>query len=72
MKKKPPPRSPKVPRPPPENAELLTVEEAAFLLRTSTHAVYNMVSRGSIPEVVKLGTRVLFRAKALRKRLGLG
>jgi excisionase family DNA binding protein len=51
--------------------ELLTVAEAAALLRTTPAGVYARVARGALPEVVRDGSRVLFNARALRKRLGL-
>jgi excisionase family DNA binding protein len=41
---------------------LLTVEEvASTYLRTSRKAVYDMVSRGQLPGVTRVGRRVLFR-----------
>lgn len=53
-------------------AELLTVEETAELLRTTTKAVYTMVERQQLPGVVRLGRRVLVRSVDLRRHLGLG
>ncbi|WP_240488922.1 helix-turn-helix domain-containing protein [Labilithrix luteola] len=50
---------------------MLTVEDAATLLRTSRKAVYALIERGALPGVVRVGRRVLFRAVALRKHLGL-
>ena len=44
---------------------LLTVEEAAALLRTSRRAIYAMVERGQIPGVIRLQRRLLFRADQL-------
>lgn len=54
-----------------ENHELLTVDEAAELLRTTRKAVYAAAERGQLPGVVKLGRRLLFRSADLRARLGL-
>jgi excisionase family DNA binding protein len=39
---------------------LLTVDEAASLLRTSRRAIYAMVERGQLPGVTRIGRRVLF------------
>ena len=44
---------------------LLTVDEAAALLRTSRRAIYAMVERGQIPGVIRLQRRLLFRADHL-------
>ena len=44
---------------------LLTVPEAAQLLRTTTRGVYAMVERRQLPGVVRIRRRVLFRAEAL-------
>ena len=44
---------------------LLTVVEAAALLRTTRRAVYAMVERRQLPGVVRIRRRVLFRAAAL-------
>jgi excisionase family DNA binding protein len=44
---------------------LLTVAEAAHLLRTSTRGVYAMVERHQLPGVVRIRRRVLFRTEAL-------
>ena len=44
---------------------LLTVDEAAALLRTTRKAVYAMVERSQIPGVIRIGRRVLFRAADL-------
>lgn len=51
--------------------ELLTVTEAAELLRTSPKGVYALVERGTLPGVVRIGRRVLLRAADLRRSLGL-
>ena len=51
-----------------ENASwpvLLTVIEAAALLRTTRRAVYAMVERRQLPGVVRIRRRVLFRTAAL-------
>jgi excisionase family DNA binding protein len=44
---------------------LLTVDEAAELLRTSRRAIYAMVERGQLPGVVRIRRRVLVRADDL-------
>ena len=44
---------------------LLTVHDAADLLRTTRRAVYAMVDRRQLPGVIRLGRRVLFRADVL-------
>ena len=44
---------------------LLTVDEAAALLRTSRRAIYAMVERGQIPGVIRLQRRLLIRADRL-------
>jgi excisionase family DNA binding protein len=51
--------------------ELLTVEEAAELLRTSKKAIYTKVEQGSLPGVVRDGRRLLFNRAVLRRHLGL-
>ena len=45
---------------------LLTVGEAAWLLRTSRRAIYAMIERRQIPGVIRIRRRVLFRADDLR------
>jgi excisionase family DNA binding protein len=44
---------------------LLTVEEAATLLRTTRRAIYVMVDRRRIPGVTRIGRRVLIRSDVL-------
>ena len=44
---------------------LLTVDDAADLLRTTRRAVYAMVERRQLPGVIRLRRRVLFRADVL-------
>jgi excisionase family DNA binding protein len=44
---------------------LLTVDEAATLLRTTRTAVYAMASRGQVPGVTRIGRRILFRSDDL-------
>ena len=44
---------------------LLTVDEAADLLRTTRRAIYAMVARGQLPGVVRVRRRVLVRTDAL-------
>lgn len=48
---------------------LLTVPEAAALLRTTPKAVYAMVERRQLPGVVRLGRRVLIRTEVLLNSL---
>lgn len=52
------------------SSELLTVDEAAELLRTSKKAIYHLVERGALP-AVRFGKRLLFNRAELRHRLGL-
>lgn len=44
---------------------LLTVDEAATLLRTTRKAIYAMVERRQLPGVTRIGRRVLFRSTDL-------
>ncbi|MBP7778565.1 MAG: helix-turn-helix domain-containing protein [Acidobacteria bacterium] len=44
---------------------LLTVDDAADLLRTTRRAVYAMVERRQLPGVTRLRRRVLFRSDDL-------
>ena len=44
---------------------LLTVDDAAQLLRTTRKAVYVMIERGQLPGVTRLGRRVLLRSDRL-------
>lgn len=44
---------------------LMTVEDVAKLLRTTTRAIYAMVERRQLPGVVRIGRRVLFRTADL-------
>jgi excisionase family DNA binding protein len=44
---------------------LLTVDEAAALLRTTRRAIYAMVERQQMPGVIRIRRRVLFRADDL-------
>ena len=44
---------------------LLTVDEAADLLRTTRRAIYAMVERRQLPGVVRIRRRVLLRADDL-------
>jgi excisionase family DNA binding protein len=50
---------------------LMTVAEAAALLRTTAKAIYTMIERGQLPGVVRLGRRVLVRRADLRRHVGL-
>ena len=44
---------------------LLTVDEAADLLRTTRRAIYAMIGRGQLPGVVRVRRRVLLRTDDL-------
>jgi len=44
---------------------LLTVDEAANLLRTTRRAIYAMIARRQLPGVVRVRRRVLLRSEAL-------
>ena len=44
---------------------LLTVDEAADLLRTTRRAIYAMIERRQLPGVIRLRRRVLLRADDL-------
>jgi excisionase family DNA binding protein len=44
---------------------LLTVDEAATLLRTTRRAIYTMIERRQLPGVIRIRRRVLFRADDL-------
>jgi len=44
---------------------LLTVDEAASLLRTTRRAIYAMIERRHLPGVIRIRRRVLFRADDL-------
>ena len=44
---------------------LLTVDEAATLLRTTRRAIYAMLERRQLPGVIRIRRRVLFRADDL-------
>ena len=44
---------------------LLTVDDAAELLRTSNRAIYAMIERRQLPGIVRIGRRVLLRADDL-------
>lgn len=48
----------------PDN-ELMTVKEAAVLLRSSEKAVYALHRRGSLPGAIKVGARLLIRRQDL-------
>ena len=47
--------------------ELLTIDEAAALLRVTSKAARLMVDRGQMPGVVRIGTRVRIRRDDLRR-----
>ncbi len=56
-------------REPPAAAELLTVDEAAELLRSKRQRVYDLVSQGRLP-CLRDGSRLLFRRAELLEYLG--
>jgi len=53
----------------PEGAPLLSVDEAARLLRTTPRAVYVMAGRGTLPGVTRIGRRLLVRREDLVRSL---
>ena len=44
---------------------LLTVDDAAELLRTTNRAIYAMVERRQLPGIIRIRRRVLFRTDDL-------
>ena len=44
---------------------LLTIDEAAVLLRTSRRAIYAMIARRQLPGIVRIRRRVLVRSADL-------
>ena len=44
---------------------LLTVDDAADLLRTTSRAIYAMVKRQQLPGIIRIRRRVLFRSDDL-------
>ena len=44
---------------------LLTVDDAAELLRTTRRAIYAMIERRQLPSIIRIGRRVLLRADDL-------
>lgn len=51
---------------------LLTVEETADILRTTTNAIYTMASRAKLPGAVHVGRRLLVRRRELLEALNEG
>ncbi len=51
---------------------LLTVEETAGILRTTTNAIYTMASRAKLPGAVHVGRRLLVRRRELLDFLNEG
>jgi excisionase family DNA binding protein len=49
----------------PELPILLTVDEAAVLLRTTRRAIYSLIERRHVPGTTRIGRRVLFRTEDL-------
>jgi excisionase family DNA binding protein len=49
----------------PEHPLLLTIDEVAELLRTTSKAIYVMIARNRLPGVTRLGRRVLVRSDVL-------
>ena len=62
----------KSPVQPAPDAELLKVEEVAFVLRTTVGAVYAQIERGKMPGLVRMGRHLRVRRDDLRKAYGLG
>lgn len=52
-------------------AELLTVDEVAILLRKTKKAVYTMIEREQVAGVVRIGSEIRVRRDDLRRSLGL-
>jgi len=48
---------------------LLTVDDAAELLRTTRKGIYNMNDRGLLPGVIRIGKRLLIDRDQLLKSL---
>ena len=63
-------RSPELPNDLHDLPSLLTVDEVAVLLRTSSKSVYAMVERGQLPGLIRVGRRLLFRRDDLLRWLG--
>lgn len=61
----------KLPVQPDPSAELLKVEEVAFVLRTTTAAIYARIERGQMPGLVRMGRHLRVRRDDLRKAYGL-
>jgi excisionase family DNA binding protein len=51
------------------NHEYLTVPEVADLIRTTPKAIYDLVWKGRLPGVVRLGRRVLVKRASLLRWL---
>ena len=58
-------KRPPAARPRQELPVLLTVDEAATLLRTTRRAIYAMIERRQLPGVIRIRRRVLFGADDL-------
>ncbi|MFN8179294.1 MAG: helix-turn-helix domain-containing protein [bacterium] len=56
---------------PRELPPLLTVADAASLLRTTRGGIYAMAERGQLPGIVRIGRRLLVRRDAVFAWLGL-
>lgn len=54
----------KTPIEPPEGAKLLTVPEAAYVLRSSVDLVYRLIAKGEIPST-RVGTKRFVTPRAL-------
>ena len=50
---------------------LLTVKEAAELLRTTPKGIYTMAERKKLPGAVRVGSRLLVRSRDLLRSLGV-
>lgn len=55
-----------------EMPDVVTVEEARYILRIGRNSMYEAVRRGEIPGVIRLGRRLLIPRAALERLLKSG